>query len=162
MSTSLKVRNISTYKHESAEFAALLLYFSGKNNARHLVYIALNCEIYLVKGLRANLLISNNILSLEGVVIDIGKRSILIGSCGVTIAINVKQQGQFLIKRVLADQKTVVPPHSQAMVVLHRVPLPDNRDFLFYPIIQPNLTLYTHIIDYETSKVFVKNPFDRP
>lgn len=61
MSTSLKVRGIGTSKHEFAKFAALLLYFPGKNNARHLVYVALNCEIHLVKELQANLLINNNI-----------------------------------------------------------------------------------------------------
>lgn len=51
MSIFLKVRGIGASKHKSAEFAALLSYFPGKNNAEQLVYTALNCEIYLVKGL---------------------------------------------------------------------------------------------------------------
>lgn len=91
MSTSLKVRGIGASKHESAEFAALSLYFPGKNDAGQLVYAALNCEIHLVKGLQANLLIGNDILSPEGVVIDISRKSALIRSCVVTISINAKQ-----------------------------------------------------------------------
>lgn len=51
MSISLKVRGISAFKHESAEFVTLSLYFPGKKNAGQLVYAALKCEIYLVKGL---------------------------------------------------------------------------------------------------------------
>lgn len=90
MSTLLKVRGIGASKYKSAEFAALSLSFPGKDDAGQLVYAALKCKIHLVVGLQANLLISNNILSPEGVVIDIGGRSALIGSCGVTVTINAK------------------------------------------------------------------------
>lgn len=41
------------------------------------------------------------------------------------------------------------------------MPLPDNRNFLFHPTIQTNLTLYTHIVDYEISKVLVRNTSDQ-
>lgn len=43
------------------------------------------------------------------------------------------------------------------MVSLIRVFLLDNRNFLYYLITQANLTFYSHIIDYETLKIFVKN-----
>lgn len=98
MSTLLKVRDISVAKHKVAEFAALLLYFPGKNNAEQLVYAALNCEIHLVEGLWANLLISNDILSPKRVVIDISMESALIGSCEVIISVNANYQGQFLAR----------------------------------------------------------------
>lgn len=38
--------------------------------------------------------------------------------------------------------------------------LSDNQDFLFHPIPQANLTLYSHIMNYETSKILVRNIFD--
>lgn len=103
MSTLLKVRGINTLKHKSAKFPVLSLYFPGKNNAEQLVYAVLNCEIDLVPGLQANLLISNNILSSKRVVIDIGRKSALIECCGVIVTNNAKQQGQFLASKVLAD-----------------------------------------------------------
>lgn len=48
------------------------------------------------------------------------------------------------------------------MVSLYQVLLSDNRDFFFYPTTQANLTFYSHIVDHETSKILIKNAFDRP
>ena len=157
MSTLLKVRGIGASKHKSGEFAALSLYFPGNNNAGQQFYASLTCEIQLVEGLRASLLIGNNIMSPEGFIIDIKKRSILIGSCRVTVPIDAKQRDPFLTRRLLSSQETVVPPRSEAMVSLFPLPLPDNRDFLFHPTTQANLTLFTHLVDHEISKVLVRN-----
>lgn len=157
MSTPLKIRGISASKHELGEFAALFLYFPGRNDAGQRVYASLTCEIHLVKGLRANLLIGNDIMSLEGFIIDVKKRSVLIESCRVTVPIDARQRDQFLTRRLLSSQETVVPPCSEAMLSLVPLPLPDDRDFLFHPATQANLTLFTHLIDHETSKVLVRN-----
>lgn len=35
--------------------------------------------------------------------------------------------------------------------------LPHDRDFLFYPATQANLTLFMHIVNHQTSKVLVRN-----
>lgn len=153
----LKVRAIGASKHKSAKFATFLLYFSGKNNAGQLVFVTLKCEIYLVEELWVILLIGNNILSLESVVIDISGRKALIKSCRVKTTINTKQQRQFFAKKLCASQKTVVLSYSKAMVFLYQVFLLDNWDFFFHCTIQTNLTLYSYIVNHETSKVLVKN-----
>ena len=157
----MKVRDISASKHESLEFAALSLYFPGKNDVGNLVYASLQCEIHLVKGLRANLLIGNNIMSPKAMVINPKKKTALIGVCGVIIDVNTKQRGQFLAKRLLTSQESIISPCSEAMIFLMKLPLPDNRDFLFHPTPQANLTLYSHIMDYETTKILVRNTSDR-
>lgn len=162
MSTSLKVKGIGASKHKSSEFAALSLYFSGKNDVGDLVYALLQCEIHLVEGLRANLLIGNDIMSPEAMVINLEKKTALIGVRGVTIDVNTRQRSQFLAKRLLTSQESVIPPRSEAMIPLVKLPLPDNRDFLFHPTPQANLTLYSHIMDYETTKILVRNASDRP
>ena len=138
------------------------MYFSGKNNVGDLVYASLQYEIYLIEGLRANLLIGNDIMSPEAMVIDLGKMTALIGACRVTINVDAKQRGQFLAKRLLTSQESVIPPLSEAMIPLVKVQLPDDRDFLFHLTLQENLTLYSHIMDYETSKILVRNASDRP
>lgn len=89
-------------------------------------------------------------MSLKAMVIDFGKKIALIGVCGVTIDMNAKQKSQFLTKRLLISQENVIPPRSEAMIPLKKVPLPDNQDFLFHPTPEVNLTLYSHIMDYET------------
>ena len=110
MSTPLKVRGIGASRHESDKFAALSLYFSGKDDARKLVYALLRCEIHLVEGLRANLLIGNDIILPENFVIDIEKKTTLIGSCRVIVPISTRQRGQFLTRKLLTSKSTVVPP----------------------------------------------------
>ena len=157
MSTPLRVRGIRAPKHKSGEFAALSLYFPGKNNTGQLVYASLTCKIHLVEDLKANLLIGNDIMSPEGFVIDVKGKSALIRSCGVTVFIDTRQRGQFLTRKLLASQEIVLPPQSEAMVLLVPIPLPHDRNFLFYPATQANLTLFTHIVDHQTSKVFVRN-----
>ncbi len=157
MSTPLQVRGIKASKHKSEEFAALSLYFLGKNNAGQLVYVSLTCEIHMVEDLRANLLIGNNIMFPKGFVIVVRRKKALIGSCEVTISIDARQWEQFLARKLLTSQETIVPSCLETMITLFHLPLLDNRDFLFYPATQPSLTLFTHIVDYQTLKVLVRN-----
>lgn len=92
MSTLLKVNRIKASKHKSGKFIALSIYFSSKNNAKQLVYASLTYEIYLIKSLRANLLIGNNIIFPKGFVIDVKEFSVLIKSCKMISSINARQK----------------------------------------------------------------------
>ena len=47
------------------------------------------------------------------------------------------------------------------MIPIAPVSLPSDRNFLFYPTTQANLTLYAHIVDHTTTKVLVSNTSDR-
>ena len=156
MSIFLKIRRIKASKRKSEEFATLSLYFPRKNNAKQLVYAFIICEIHLVENLKANLLIRNNIMSLEGFVINVKRKKALINSCKVTISIDTRQRGQFLAKKLLTSQEIVILPNSKAIISLFPLLLPNNRDFMFHPATQPSLTLFIHIVDYQTSKVFIK------
>ena len=133
MSTPLRIRGIGALRHESNQFAELSLFFPRENGEKEMVYASIKCELYPVKGFRANILIGNNILAPEGFVINIGLGHAIIGSCGVKITIRARQRGQFLRKRLFAEKDGVVPPRSEAMITLLPIPLPDNRDFLFHP-----------------------------
>lgn len=101
MSTPLKVKGIGASKHKSSKFAALFLYFPGKNAVEDLVYAALRCEIYLVEGLCANLLIGNDIMSPEAMIIILGKKTAIIGTCRVFINVKARQRGQFFARKLL-------------------------------------------------------------
>ncbi len=48
------------------------------------------------------------------------------------------------------------------MISLVKLLLPNDRNVLFHPTPQANLTLYSHIMAYETSKVLVRNSSDLP
>ena len=162
MSTPLKVRGIGTSKHESAQFAEVSLFFPGESGEGQQVYASIRCELHLVEGLRANILIGNDILAPEGFVLNVALGHALVGSCGVKITIRAKQRDQFLKKRLLAEKDGVVPPRSETMVPLLPIPLLDDRDFLFHPTTQLNLTMIAHIMHHDTKKVLVRNTSDRP
>ncbi len=162
MSIPLKVRGIRVSKHESAQFAELSFFLLGENNEGQKVYASIRCELHLVDDLRDNILIGNNILASESFVLNIGLGHTLVGSCGVKIAIKAKQRDQVLRKRLLAKKDEIVPLRSEAIIPLMPVPLPDNRDFLFYPIAQASLTLFAHIMHHDTKRVLVKNTSKRP
>ena len=100
-------------------------------------------------------------MSPEAMVIDLGKKIALIGACEVIIDVDAKQRGQFLTKRLLNSQESVIRPRSEAMIPIVKVPLPDNQDFLFYSTPQAILTFYSYVMDYETSKILIRNPSDR-
>ena len=95
-------------------------------------------------------------------VINLRKKTPLIGARGVTINVNAKQRGQFLAKRLLTSQKSVIHPRLEAIIPLVKLLLPNNRDFLFHLTPQANLTFNSHIMDYETSKILVRNASHRP
>lgn len=157
MSISLKVRRIGASKHKFVDFIVLLLYLLGRNSTRQLVYALLKWKIYLVKELQVNSLINNNILSLEGIIIIIEKKNVFIGSYEMIIAINsMKQQKQFLKKKLFSSEESIIILYSKAMISFAWVLLPDDQDFVFYPTTHANLTLYTHIINLKTSKILVK------
>ena len=162
MSTPLKVRGIRASKHKFAQFAELSLFLPGENNKGHKVYASIRCELHLVEGLKANILIGNNILAPENLVLNVRLGHALMGSCGVKITIKAKQRGQLLKKRLLAEKDEVVLLRSETIILLLPVPLPDDRDFLFHPIAQANLTLFAHIMYHDTKKVLVRNTSDRP
>ena len=132
MFTPLKVKGIGTSKHKSAQFAEVSLFFPGESNEGQRVYASIRCKLHLVEGLRANILIGNNILTPESFVINIGLGHALIESCRVKITIKARQRGQFLKKRLFAEKDGVITPRSETIVPFLPVPLPDDRDFLFY------------------------------
>lgn len=110
MSTPLKVKGIKVSKHKSEKFAILFLYFLRIDGTGKLVYTSVRCEIHLVEGLRANLLIGKDIILPINFFIDIQKKTTLIGSCGVTIPISARQRRQFLTKKLLTSKIFIVPP----------------------------------------------------
>lgn len=84
------------------------------------------------------------------------------GSYRVTIPVNAKQYRQFCRRKLLASNNNMVPPNSKKMIFFAPVSLPDNCNFIFHPTIQANLILYTHIINYTTTKILVSNTSDCP
>lgn len=87
MAILLKVRGIRSLKHKLDKFVFISLYFSGINSKNRPVYAHIYQKLYLIKGLKANLLVNNNILVIKRVVINIANKTALILSCQVIISV---------------------------------------------------------------------------
>ena len=133
MPVPLKVRGISVSRHKSGEFAFTALYIPSLNREGSEVYACVLCELHLVDGLKANMLIGNDVLCIKGFTINLASASAHILSCGVTIVINTRNHSQFLKRNVLANTTLFIPPKSEALVNIRQIPLLDSRDFLFQP-----------------------------
>ena len=161
MPVPLKVRGIGASRHESGEFALTAFYTPGLDREGSEVYACVQCELHLVNSLKANMLIGNNVLCTEGFTINLANASAHILSCGITIVISAKNHSQFLKHNVLANTTTFISPKSEALINVRQIPLPDSRDFLFQPFLQEHLTLYSHLLDHTSLRIFVQNNADR-
>ena len=86
----MKVRGIRVSKHKSIQFAEFSLFLPGEDNEGQKVYSSIRCELHLVEGLRANILVGNNIFAPESFMLYVGLGHALVGSCGVKIAIRAR------------------------------------------------------------------------
>ena len=161
MPVPLKVRGIGASRHESGEFAFTALYMPGLNQEGSEVYAYVQCKLHLVDGLKANMLIGNDVLYTESFTINLASASAHILSCGVTIVINARNHSQFLKRNVLANTTTFIPLKSEALVNIRQIPLPDSRDFLFQPFPQEYLMLYSHLLNHTSSRILVRNDINR-
>ena len=160
MSVPLKIRGIGASKYESEDFAFTTIYFPSIDKKALEVYASISCKMHLVDGLKANMLVGNDVLFTEGFAINFSTSSVLIHSCGVKIDINARQYSEFLSWRALTSTLTLMPPQSEVLIAFQHIELLDSRDFLFYPSLQQHLTLYFHILDHTNTKILMNNNAD--
>lgn len=157
MSIPLKIKGISTSKHELREFALTILYFSGLNQWSKEVYTCIRYKVYLVDGLKTNMHINNNMLDMESFFINPGTSLAYIRSCSIDIHISAKHLPYFFIYKVLANTTTIILPMSESLIPFKQILLLDSQDFFFHPALESELTFYAYLIDHIIYKVLVCN-----
>lgn len=157
MATSLKIKGIRSSRHKSDEFVSMSLYFSTTDLTNCLAYTYIYQKLYIVERLKANLLISNNILAIKRVIIDLASKSAMISSCQMTISVAARPRGYLVQKKVLVNKSLTISLKSKALVQFVYSSLPDDRDFLFNPIPYSHLTPFSHIPNNSTCRVLVRN-----
>ena len=163
MASPLKVRGLGTSKHETSEYITNPLYLPAveKDTARE-VLACIHRELHVVEDLRAKMLIGNDILGPEEIVIDVAGRKAYIGSCNSFASVTAHQRSSFLRRHVHAKTASIIPPHGELMIPTSPLKLPEDRDFLFEPSVQGNLTMYAHLVDHGMSSILVRNDSNSP
>lgn len=90
MPVPLKIRGIGASKHESGQFVLTMLYIPGTDEIGREVYTSITCKLHLINGLKANMLMGNNILCIKGFALNLYNFSALIYSCGIRIDISAR------------------------------------------------------------------------
>lgn len=81
MATLLKVRGIKSSRHKLDEFVSMSFYFPSIELTNRLAYAHIYGELYIIERLKANLLMSNDILAMERVIIDLANKFAKISIC---------------------------------------------------------------------------------
>lgn len=90
MPVPLRVRGINASKYKLRKFPLTAFYIPGFDRGSSEIYAFIQYKLYLVKGLKANMLIGNNVLCTESFTINLISDSAHILTCGMTIVINAR------------------------------------------------------------------------
>lgn len=116
MATPLKVIGIEFSKHKLDKFVSISLYFLGTDSRNCLSHTYIYPKLYLVEGLKVNLLVSNNILATERMIIDLAKKTAMISNCQVTIFVITRPRYYPVQRKVLIDKPLMIFPESEALM----------------------------------------------
>ena len=163
MPTPMTVKGIGDRRHEASEYVKIDMYLPGKEK-RALI----QRELHIVDNLSAKALIGIDIMKPEAMIINLSRDVMTIGACNdLEVPIVVENRGQRTQATVYSAKKMTIPAHSNVPVPITGprkcvLALPENRDLFFEPHTLDTLSAYAHIVDHDTSAVFVRNDTDRP
>ena len=93
--------------------------------------IYLRRELYIINNLRVKMLIKNNIIRPEEIIINIINKRARINSYSITINIITRSRGEFVRRKVYIKLSIFVPPHSEIILLIKKIDLSNDYNFLF-------------------------------
>ena len=93
--------------------------------------IYLRRELYIIDDLYAKILIKNNIIGLEGIIINIANKKARIKSYKITINITIRSRGDFIRRKIYIKLSIFVSSNSKIILLIKEINLSNDRDFLF-------------------------------
>ena len=161
MASPLRVKGLGSAMHDTDEYVLVPIYIPATKDDGTEVLCRIMREIHLVDNLKANMLIGNDVIGPEQIVIDVSKGKAIIGSCGATANITSRQRGPYQRRAIHAKKALIVAPRANIMVPVATPETLPERDFIFEPLPQRNLTLYAHLVDSHIAGILVKNETDQ-
>ena len=88
-------------------------------------------ELHIVDNLRVKILIKNNIIKFKEIIINIVNKKARINNCSITINIIARSRGEFIRRKIYIKVSIFVSSHSEIMLLIKKINLSNNRNFLF-------------------------------
>lgn len=157
----IMVQEIGTNKHITNEYAIVDVHFQGLQNGKPAVAI-LQREIYLVKDLKANFLIENNILGPEKIRINFEKGEAHMNSSQVTIPLSIENKSTTIHKPIHLKKFTVIPSYTVLSVPIYSLLAMSSDWNYIFELDEINFSLYAHMMNSKSRAVLVRNNKNRP
>jgi hypothetical protein len=156
ITSSLTIRDIEANIHEIKKYVNFSIYFSSRNNSIKMIEI--HRKMHLVKELKTNMLIKNDILKSKKFIIDVQEKKTTIRSCqNLIIDVKIHQRESF-VRRNVVNQFAIVISSESFVKILYKIKdLFSNRDFLFESFSEVSIFIYAHVIDTRTIEIIVRN-----
>lgn len=160
MATPLRIKGVGGRIESATDYVFLKLWIPGtdEDNDAKDCQAVIEREFHVVDSLEPNILVGTDIMLPERVSVDLGAKTLSIGTCGVTIPAHLRPRpGTYRTgQSVHIRGSIVIPPKSMNWVDVHQFPKL-GRDFFFLPDEHDFLSMYTHVVDEKTHKLLVKN-----
>ena len=155
------VRDFDTTQHENSRYVILFIYFiDTKNNV--FVKIFIEQKIYLIKNLKINMLINNNIIVLKNIFVNFTNQITNIRNCNVDVSLKIRFKVAHIQQRFVHVKKIIVlSSRIQLIVVVHNFfdNLSFDRDF-FFESNDIEFTFYVYFVDFFTKIILITNNID--
>ncbi len=154
MISSLTIKNIESNIHEIKKYVNFSIYLFSKDDSNKMTKI--RQEMHLIKSLKANMLIDNDILRSKEIIIDVQEKKTIIRNCqNLIIDVKIHQRESF-VRRNVVNQFAIVVSSKSYVKILYKIKnLFSNRDFLFESFSEVSIFIYAHVIDVRITDVIV-------
>ena len=93
--------------------------------------IYLRRELHIVDNLRVKILIKNNIIKFKKIVINVINKKARIKNYNITINIIARSRDEFIRRKIYIKVSIFVSSHSEIILLIKKINLSNDRDFLF-------------------------------
>ena len=161
MARPVQVSGIGSDKHETDSYIINPLYLPGKDqDGRKVMAKTALRELHIVNGLRAGMLIGNDIMNPECIDLLMSKQVVLIGSCKIEAPMETYARGPSIRRTVHAKKGTTISPRTRATVQVNHLDLLE-RDYFFEPS-ETKLSIFAAVVDQNLKHILVENNTDNP
>ncbi len=146
MISSLTIRNIESNIHEIKKYVNFSIYLFSKDDSNKMTKI--HREMHLIKNLKTNMLIDNDIFESKEIIINVQKKKTIIRNCqNLIIDVKIHQRESFIRRNVVNQFAIVISSKSYVKILYKMKNLFSNRDFLFESFSEVSMFIYVHVIN---------------
>ncbi len=156
MTSFLTIRDIESNIHEIKKYVNFSIYLLNEEDSNKMMKI--HREMHLIKNLKANMLIDNDILESKEIIINVQEKKTIIRNCqNLIIDVKIHQRESFVRRNVVNQFAIVISSESYVKILYKMKDLFSNRDFLFESFSEVSMLIYAHVIDVRIIDVIVRN-----